>query len=332
MLIPRPRAVSVLRAAFCTAVFASAGSAGVASEHAAIAQATAELPIVRVATTPADDMTSMLYAERSGLFRRAGLDVRVERQSSSGAAIAAAVLGGSFDVGKASLTDIITAHQKGLPFVVIAPAALYDSAVPFGGIIVAKDSTIVSGKDLNGKFIAEPALRDIGAVALNAWMDQNGGDWRSIRYIEMPMSAIPVAIEQHRIDGGESVYPILAAALATGNVRMIPTYSAVAPTFIFSGWIATRDWVNQHRQVVKTLAAVLAQSAAYTNAHRAETAGMVADFTSIPLATIQNMPRVTNGTVLSASLIQPLIAAGVRDQSIPRAFPAQELFDRSLVP
>jgi NitT/TauT family transport system substrate-binding protein len=285
------------------------------------------LPTVRVATQAFDDMTAMLYAQRMGWFQRAGLDVQVERQTTSGAAIGAAILGGTFDIGKMGLSDVIQAHEKGIPFVVIAPAGIYTSTAPVVGLLVLKDGPIFTGKDLNGKIVGQTSLGDIGSVTLDAWMDKNGGDWRSIRYVEMPMSAIPAAIEAGRLDAGGSLEPVLAQALASGKFRLMSTYSAVAPTFPYAAWVTTRDWADKHRAIVKTLAAVLAQSATYTNAHHAETAQLLSDFSGIPLATIQSMPRITIGTTLRASQIQPVIEAAVRSHTIAHTFPAAEILE-----
>lgn len=291
------------------------------------AQTAPALPTVRVATQAFDDMIAMLYAQRLGWFQRAGLDVQVERQTTSGAAIGAAILGGTFDIGKMGLSDVIEAHEKGIPFVIVAPAGIYTSALPTTGLLVLKDGPIVSGKDLNGKIVAQTSLGDIGSVTLDAWMDQNGGDWHSIHYVEMPMSAIPAAIEAGRVDAGGSLEPVLAQALASGKYRLIPTYSAVAPTFAYAVWVTTRDWADKHRAIVKTLASVLAQAAAYTNAHHADTAAMLSDFSSIPLERIQSMPRILIGTTLRASLIQPVIEAAVRNHTIEHTFPAADILD-----
>jgi len=290
------------------------------------AQTAPALPTVRVATQAFDDMIAMLYAQRLGWFQRAGLDVQVERQTTSGAAIGAAILGGTFDIGKMGLSDVIEAHEKGIPFVIVAPAGIYTSALPTTGLLVLKDGPIVGGKDLNGKIVAQTSLGDIGSVTLDAWMDQNGGDWHSIHYVEMPMSAIPAAIEAGRVDAGGSLEPVLAQALASGKYRLIPTYSAVAPTFAYAVWVTTRDWADKHRAIVKTLASVLAQAAAYTNAHHAETAPMMAEITKIPLPIIQKMKRVACATSLDPTLVQPFIDLAAKYHNIARAFRASEIF------
>jgi len=39
--------------------------------------------------------------------------------------------------------------------------------------------------------------------------------------VELPMTAAPVALEQHRVDAAVVIFPALAAALQTGKVRAL---------------------------------------------------------------------------------------------------------------
>lgn len=321
------RKASHLRAAlFATALICAGSGSGLASEPV-LAQTTSVSPTVRVATAAFDDATPMLYAQRMGWFQRAGLDVQLTRRTTSGAVTLAAVLGGTYDIAKVDMLAAIDAHVKGVPIVVIAPAAIYNSRAPIGGLLVLKDSPISTAKDFNGKIVAEPSLGDIGAVMLDTWMDQNGGDWRSIRYVELPMGAIPAGVEGHRVDAGTVEEPIAGTALASGNFRLINAWSAIAPTYLLSVWVTTRDWADKHPAILKTLASVLARSAAYTNTHHAETAAMFADFSAVPIEQVKSMTRITSGTTLRASLVQPVIEAAVRDHSITRSFRAEDLID-----
>lgn len=287
------------------------------------AQTPARIP-VHVTALPGDDVTSVIYAIHAGLFAKAGLDVTYERAASGGAFIAA-VASGAYDIGKASLTPILDAHDKGVPFVLVAPAGIYDDKLPYAGLLVGLDSPIRSGKDFAGKIVSASTLNDIGQVATDAWIDQHGGDWHAVRYLEVPMTAVGAALEAHRIDAGEAVNPPLAAVMATGKVRMIPTYGAIAPLFLLSAWFTTADWAKSHPDVVKTFARIVAQAAAYTNAHHAKTAPLIAELSGIPVDTIQHMTRVTDGTILSAALLQPVIDAAAKYGAIKRSYRAQEL-------
>ncbi len=100
----------------------------------------APLQTVRIQTIATDDATPILYAQKAGLFAKAGIDVQIER-AGSGAAIAAAVLAGSFDIGLSNLVTLMSAHVRGVGFTLLAPAGTYHSKTPFSELVVAHDST-----------------------------------------------------------------------------------------------------------------------------------------------------------------------------------------------
>jgi len=60
--------------------------------------------------------------DRERSFPQAGLDVTIEKLNSGGA-VTAAVAGGGVEIGKSSLVSLMAARAKGIPFVVVAPAA-----------------------------------------------------------------------------------------------------------------------------------------------------------------------------------------------------------------
>ena len=97
---------------------------------------------------PNDDMISVLYAQQSGMFKAAGLDVVLDKSSPNGSAIATAVAAGSYEIGKSSITTMFDSHLHGLPFTIIGTAALYQAEKPYVGFIVPIDSPIKTTKQL----------------------------------------------------------------------------------------------------------------------------------------------------------------------------------------
>lgn len=286
-----------------------------------------QLTVIRLGATPDDDLTSVLWAEKSGMFRKVGIDVQLTKMR-SGAAIAAAVAGGSLDGGKSSLPNLIAAHVRNVPLVIFAPAGIADASAPYDGLIVRSDSPIRTGKDLNGKLISIPALKDMNQVVTSAWVDQHGGDSKTLRFVELPMTAAPAALEEKRVDAAVVIYPPLAAAVQSGKVRILgDAYGAVSPKFLMSGWFTTKEWAAKHADLIKTFNRVVLESAQYVNTHHAQTAPVVAEFNGVPLATIEHMTRGIAATSLDGSLIQPMIDASVKYGIIPRGFPASELVD-----
>ena len=85
---------------------------------------------------------------------------------------------------------------------------------PSGGPIVLKDGPIHSAKDLNGSTIPSPSLRDYFEVADRAWIDANGGDSKTVKFIELPVSAMFAALQTGRVAAIGLPNPFLANAIA----------------------------------------------------------------------------------------------------------------------
>lgn len=287
---------------------------------------TSDLVPVRAGLTPDDDVTPLVYAVRTGMFRAAGLDVQIER-STNGSAVAAGVISGTYDVGKSSLVSLMNARLKGVPIVLIAPGATYDTKYPYTQLLVADDTGIKSGKDLNGKTVATASLRDLAQLSISAWVDAHGGDASTLQFVEVPMSAAGAALEEHRIYTASVTEPFLDADIATGKIHGLGSgYAAIANHFMFAGWFATSDWASKHLDAASKFSATLIKAARYTNAHRAETAAMMADFTGIPLAVYEKLSqRATNGTTLRAADVQPLIDRAAQYKLIPQRLAAEDL-------
>ena len=331
---PKPRRVigrdtTTLRRA---AVLELLGVCGCVAGTSAVGGAQAAPVHVRVGTTLADDIQSVLYAQRSGAYRRAGIDVEMIA-AVNGAAITAAVLSGAFDVGKSSLVALMSAHLHGLPVTILAPAAVYDARAPFSQLAVAVDSPAKTAKDLNGKLIGVPSLNDLNTVAISAWMDANGGDSTTVKFVELPNSAAAIAVAEHRVEAAGLTHPWLADGLETGKVRVLgDDYSAIGNGFYISVWFTTTDYAAKNPDVVKAFTRITLETALFTNGHHADTAAMVAEMTKIPLATVQKMPRVTMGTSVRAAAVQPMVDVAFKYKKIPRAFPARELVYEEIAP
>ena len=124
----------------------------------AMAQSNTRMVLVGTAN---DSGGEMLYAEDRGLYKAAGLDVKLQVLNNPGASVAA-VIGGTAQISSLTIPGIALARQRGIPIAIIAPASLYSSKQPTSGIFVLKNSPIATAADLDGKTIA---IRDIGNMS-----------------------------------------------------------------------------------------------------------------------------------------------------------------------
>jgi NitT/TauT family transport system substrate-binding protein len=284
-----------------------------------------ETPLIRIAAPPNDTATSALYAVKAGLFKRAGLNVELTPMN-SGAAVASAVAGGAVQFGNSSLVTLIEAHAKHIPFTLVATSGMIETNVPYAAFVVRKDAPYKTARDLNGKTIATPALRDLNAIAIMDWVDQNGGDSSSLHFIELPASATLQAIADGRVDAAILGTPILTQGLETGQIRVFAkAFDAIAKRFIHIAWFTTEDYAAKNRAIVERFARVMHDAAVYCNAHQSETVDMIAEFGKLDPNVVRRMARVTFAEYLTAPEIQPLVDVAAKYRVIDRPFNAQEL-------
>jgi NitT/TauT family transport system substrate-binding protein len=281
--------------------------------------------VIRVSSVGGYDLAPLFYAQRTGMFKQAGLDMRYE-PASSGAEIIPAVVQGTYDIGHANVISLILAHIHGIPIGLIAPGAAYDTKAPYAELAVPADSTVHTGADLNGQLIAVPSLNDFTTVGISAWVDKNGGDSKTLKFLELPSSASPAALEQHRVAAAMLYYPAATQAVAAGKARILPHgFSAVGDYFMATGWIASTTWAAAHPAAARAFTGVVIRAIRYANAHHAEMVPIEAEITGIPAEFIRVMPPSTSAPALDPALIQPVIDVADRYHMIPHAFPASEI-------
>jgi NitT/TauT family transport system substrate-binding protein len=292
------------------------------------AQTPPALAVIRVASAPSDDMSPVLYADRAGWFRSAGISVEVQR-ASSGAAVAAAVAAGAVDLGKSSIVALISAHARGFPFTLVAPSAIYLASAPGSAIIVLKDAPYHSARDLDRKTISVAGLQDLNWLGTQAWIDKGGGDVKSIHFLELPITSVASALDGGRIDAGTLQNPVLAQDLATGKYRALGyIVDAIGSRVLQSAWFTTDSYAAKNPELVKRFVSVLRRASDYTNRHPDDTIDLLASFTGMDAATIKKMPRSYAGTTIEAREVQPLIDAAAKYKLIEKPFPAQELISQ----
>ena len=147
-LLPRLRFVvaALLTVAVATTLAATPQRAGAQTQP---------LEVIRLGGVPTDDLTPVFWGVKSGMYAKAGLDVQIV-PTSSGTAATTAVVAGAYEMGKASLISVMLAHLKGFPIALIAGGAVWDPKIPFSQVLVAADSTLKMGPDLNGRRSAFP--------------------------------------------------------------------------------------------------------------------------------------------------------------------------------
>jgi NitT/TauT family transport system substrate-binding protein len=260
-------------------------------------------PIV-VAAPPNDSSGEVFYAAEMGFFTKAGLNVKVQAMNNAGA-ITPAVISGSIQIGSLTVPSIALAREKGVPLTMIAPASVYSVSAPTSGIIVLKNSPLKKAADLNGKTIATRDLTNLSYYGANAWIDKNGGDSKSIKWIEISDTADMAAMQQGRVDAASVSEPALDDAIH-GDGRMLgAVYDAIGDKFLIAAYFTTDGYAKAHPDIMKKFADAIVATGKWANAHHIESAKILEKYAGVPVP--PNNTRVTYAERLRAADAQPVL-------------------------
>jgi NitT/TauT family transport system substrate-binding protein len=292
---------------------------------------TQPLATVVISQTNSDAETPILYGVTSGLFRRNGLEV-VPQPAPSGAAALAALAGGSLQFAGANVLSIAAGHLKGVPLEIVAPGGAYNGTTEFVAAIVRKDAPFQTARDLNGRVAGVASVGDLNAISLVSWIDQNGGDAKSVRQVEIPYATTVAALEAGRIDVSVVVQPFLSQALDSGKTRIFaPAYSAIAQRFVFAAWVSAGSWAAANPEVARRFARAVREAEIFCNGHRSETAPLLAKLAGVDVQQVLRGGRNTfAGRFADPKDFQPLIDAGVHYGTLERRFDAVELISPAI--
>ena len=306
-------------------VRATLALAGAAIPRGAFAQ---NAPVVRFATSPAESYAQVFYAQEIGLFAKAGLAVDIQTLA-NGASVSTAVAGGAVDFGVTTLVNLANAVVRGVPFVMIAPAALDTPKAQTGQLCVAKSSPLRTAKDFEGKTIAIPALKQVADVAVRAWLAKGGADLTKVQIVETSFADMAPGLERGTFAGATISEPVLSYERKHDTVRVIPgMFQTIAPLYALAGWITTAPYAQKNPETVRKVAAALLESARWANTHHDESAPIVARVTKGDIEAIRGDSRPVYGESIRTSEIQPHLDAAFKFGFLSRAVSASELIWR----
>lgn len=286
--------------------FLATSAAIVAFSATARSASGADLLPVRVGLAPTDATAEAFYGHDNGMFAAAGIDIQLTLLRNTGA-LAAALVAGSLDVITGSISPIAEGYTRGIDFRVIAPGQIYDGPPAQAPIVVTTGSKITSAAGLNGKVIAVNGLGDLTQLLVLSWLDANGADRSTVKFIEIPFPEMVTALSGGRVDAAVLVEPFVSGA--RGQVTILSdSMPAIAKRFMVTGWFSKKSWLDANADTAKRFATTMLKVGAWANTHHEESGAILAHYTPLQPDTIRAMTRAVYGTIpLTAAVVQPVI-------------------------
>jgi NitT/TauT family transport system substrate-binding protein len=304
-------------------VLAACGSSGSGGGDAAASSG--DMTKLTIGTLSTDSCSALYTAQQKGFFKAEKLDVKLD-SIASGAAISSGVLGGSLQIGCSSVGSVASAYAQGVPVAVVSQGAVYSSKEPTSALMVAAKSPVRSAADLNGKTIAVNALKNVTQVAAEAWIAKNGGDPKSVKFIELPFPQMGAALAAGRAAAAVVAEPSVTIAEQKGQARVLgDAYDAIANRFSISTFFSSRSWATSNKDVVARFQRALSRAGAYSNSHQAETAKVLSQASGLSPQVAARMKRAEWETSIDLKTLQPPIDAAARFGAISKPVKAGDL-------
>jgi NitT/TauT family transport system substrate-binding protein len=285
-----------------------AGASALALAATPALAAAADLRTIMVGNLPAAPNACVNFAQDNGFFKDVGLDCDISF-GNNGNAIWAAVIGGSLDIGAGNIGTLAVARSHGIPLKAIAPGAGSAPGFPTMFVMVGKNSTMRSGADFNNKVVGTNGLRTVAEALFRLWIDKNGGDSKTIKFIELPYPAMAEAVASGRADA--SMVPDPSALLARDTTTVLPVnYMAVVPLpVLITCFVATEKWLDSNADTARKFQTAMRRAAIWANGHETESHALLSDITKIDPKIVNRMSKTIYPESLNLSTIGPAVQA-----------------------
>jgi ABC-type nitrate/sulfonate/bicarbonate transport system substrate-binding protein len=293
-----------------------------------LSTALAQAPALRIGTVLAESYAEPVYSRDGGFLTKAGINADISLFSTGGQ-ITNALVGGALDVGIADVLQVALAISHGIPLIFFAGATVYTSTSPTTVLAVAKDALFKSAKDFEGQTIGLPGLRSMPECSVREWLTVNGADQSKVHIVEVPPSAIAVAIARGTIAAGALPEPYVTGAGDTIRVIGKP-YDMCAKLFMQNAWFTTRDWLANNDQVAHKLVKATYETAAWANEHRDLTTPILEKMTKVDVKTVHAMTRATFATHLDPKLMQPVLDIALKYKILDRQINASDIIAKTI--
>lgn len=193
--------------------------------------------------------TGFIYANKLGLYQRAGLDVSIQEGRGSSTTAQLVATGGA-DIGYAESSAVMQVKAKG------APITMFSAIYPINSmaIIALKDGPIKTAADIKGKRLAV-TLGTSQAILLDPILKKIGLTQDDVQLMNIDSSAMAPVLLQGRVDailGGATVHSNLIRNAGKDVNEML--YADLGVNLVGLTLVARDDRLKENPELFKKFA------------------------------------------------------------------------------
>lgn len=205
-------------------------------------------------------------------------------------------------------------------------------------VMVAKDSSATSLRELRGKTMAIPSKYSNQNLVIHKLMEDQGVKADEINFVEMPPPDMPGALAAKAIDAYFIGEPHAARAELDGTGRVLYHAKDIWPGFISCVLVVTEKLIEEQPEVVRDLVRGIAESGEWAETHRLEAAKVASPYfrqdEKVVRYVLTQPPDRVSYRMLNPTdeEMQRIMDMGLKAGILDRPIDLKELIDRSFIP
>jgi NitT/TauT family transport system substrate-binding protein len=290
------------------ALVAGCGSSSDASGSAA--GSAPDLGTVTVGVQPGNSQLSAFVAEAKGFFEKRGLDVKFTYLTGGGAEAVAAIQGGSMQIASSNIVSSIQGAQKGIKTPCFAGHVGFNTKG--NAYTVVGSPGVKDAQELAGKNIAVVSTGSANEVLADAYLDSNGVDYHSVKFVTAAAAAMPAVLTSKNAAAGLINDPYGTNYLKSGGTLLERNPGRLIGQPLFSCWVAAQGWPAAHPEQAKAYLDGLDEAITYLKDHTKDADKAAAKYAKVPAASLDALTPWKFTTTMSEDDINKWLAAGVK--------------------
>jgi NitT/TauT family transport system substrate-binding protein len=206
-----------------------------------------------VGYTGVADYVPLFVANEAGIFKKNGLDVKLQLMSNS-AVIPPALLAGSLQMAGIPLPVFLQAVAGGLDLRLFAGVGYTPKETRNGSVMARTGAAIHTAADFAGKKIGVSGRGSFFHILLVRWLEDRGVDPRKVEFVEIPFLQMSDLLKASQVDAVAVGEPFVSRIKSSGiGYEVAPYISELGVDIPIGGFAVEAKWGGENEATIAAL-------------------------------------------------------------------------------
>lgn len=253
-------------------------------------------------------MTNVWFAERSGMFKKNGLDLEIVEIPMTSQSIQV-LQSKSVDIVLQIPGTAMVAKEQGFDLVLVGQNETAGTTPPVSNaILVPEKSTISTMAELKGKRLGTASPRGQAFAAVKELLQRAGISIDDVQMVEAPFTSHADLLRSGQVDAVVALNPYTTQITKAGWGRPLSWYMIeTIPDQPVGAWWALRSWAEQHPQEIAAFQKTVKESHDYMNADPERAKKLISEYSGLDFELVDDMPLISWKSEIDPKVWQALV-------------------------